>query len=96
MSKQILHSKYKDERDEIVKKLNTFYGPFKELRMMSNILYSKLALEIKEKLIRKGKNFRTLEYLLDGKKFNRQDDEILRAEFNLEVHHPDERPPREF
>src|SRR5438552_736068 len=36
-------TKSKEERDEIIKKLNTFYGPFKELRTQSKILYSKFA-----------------------------------------------------
>jgi len=42
-------AKSKEERDEIIKKLNSFYGPFKELRTQSKILYSKFALELKSK-----------------------------------------------
>src|SRR5438067_1493494 len=33
-------AKSKEERDEIIKQLNSFYGPFKELRTQSKILYS--------------------------------------------------------
>lgn len=40
--------KSQEERDEIVKKLNTFYGQFKQLRTQSRILYAKFAREIAE------------------------------------------------
>src|SRR5437899_9395235 len=63
-------AKSKEERDEIIKKLNSFYGPFKELRTQSRILYDKFALELKAKSKEEtGHSFRTLEYLLEGKKF---------------------------
>ncbi len=68
----------KEERDEIIKKLNSFYGPLKELRTQSKILYSKFAPELKSKCRKEtGHSFRTLHYLLEGKKFAAHDDEIL-------------------
>ncbi len=70
--------KSKEERDEIIKKLNSFYGPLKELRTQSRILYNKFALGLKAQYKEKtGHHFRTLGYLLEGKKFTGQDDEIL-------------------
>lgn len=70
--------KSKEERDEIVKKLNTFYGPFKQLREQSKILYGKFALEAAPEYKKAtGTRFRTLRYLLEGKTFNVQDTEIL-------------------
>ena len=40
--RQYMLSKSEEERDDITKKLNTFYGPFKELRTQSRLLYLKL------------------------------------------------------
>lgn len=70
--------KSKDEKDEIVKKLNTFYGPFKLLRTQSKILYGKFALKVGPEYLKStGTRFRTLRYLLEGKTFDVQDKEIL-------------------
>ena len=71
-------AKSKEERDEIIKKLNSFYGPFKELRTQSKILYTKFALELRSIYKKEtGHSFRTLQYLLEGKKLSAQDDEVL-------------------
>jgi len=71
-------AKSKEERDEIIKKLNSFYGPFKELRTQSKIFYSKFATELQAKYRKDtGARFRTLRYLLEGKRFTGQDDELL-------------------
>lgn len=70
--------KSKDEKDEIVKKLNSFYGPSKELRTQSKILYGKFALKAAPEYQKAtGTRFRTLRYLLEGKTFDVQDTEIL-------------------
>src|SRR5258705_4660041 len=68
----------KEERDEIIKKLNDFYGPFKELRTQSKILYGKFALELRPGYEgATGTRFRTLRYLLEGCTLDVQDTEIL-------------------
>src|SRR6185295_6969534 len=77
-ARQFALLKSKEERDEIIKKLNTFYGPFRELRTQSRILYSKFALELRPESEREtGKRFRTLRHLLEGKSLARQDKELL-------------------
>jgi|GEM_PF-464258 len=77
-ARQFNLSKSKEERDEINKKLNGFYGPFKELRTQSKILYGKFALKvIPEYLKATGTRFRTLRYLLEGRTFDAQDTQIL-------------------
>ena len=62
--------KHDDERNEIYKKLNDFYGPFEQLRMKSRRLY---ALFVQSK----GEDFRTLTALLKGEKFNANDKRLL-------------------
>jgi hypothetical protein len=62
-ARQFALLKSKEERDEIIRKLNLFYGPFKELRTQSKILYEKFVLQ------RKSSPFRTLKHLLDGNRF---------------------------
>src|SRR6185295_9472088 len=77
-ARQFNLSKSKEERDEITKKLNSFYGPFKELRTQSKILYGKFALQAAPDYeAATGSRFRTLRYLLEGKTFEAQDTEIL-------------------
>lgn len=68
--RQFALMKSKEERDEIIKKLNLFYGPFKELRVESKILYGKF-------LQRRGQPFRTLRHLLEGKNFVDQEARLL-------------------
>ena len=73
-------AKSKEERDEIVKKLNSFYGPFKQLRTQSRILYAKFATERMRDYNKKNPNkpFRTLRFLLQGKEeLDASDSEIL-------------------
>jgi ubiquinone/menaquinone biosynthesis C-methylase UbiE len=70
--------KSKDEREEIIKKLNSFYGPFKELRTQSKILYGKFALDAApEYFAATGTRFRTLRYLLEGRTFETQDTQLF-------------------
>jgi hypothetical protein len=77
-ARQFNLAKSKEERDEITKKLNSFYGPFKELRTQSKILYGKFALRAASDYeAATGTRFRTLRYLLEGKTFDAQDTEIL-------------------
>jgi ubiquinone/menaquinone biosynthesis C-methylase UbiE len=77
----------KEERDEIVRKLNTFYGPFRQLRTQSRILYAKFAQELmpdyNEKHRHEDKRFRTLRYLVRGKKFEGADLVLLRQILHL-------------
>jgi len=75
--RQLEISKSKEEREEILKKLNTFYGPFKELRTQSKILYRKFAPSHREEYKNRGFRFRTLSYLIEGNTFSGQDAEIL-------------------
>jgi 2-polyprenyl-3-methyl-5-hydroxy-6-metoxy-1,4-benzoquinol methylase len=70
-------AKSKEERDEIIKKLNSFYGPFKALRTQSRLLYGKFALAIQQSDKASGVRFRTLRHLLEGKTFVGQDKELL-------------------
>jgi hypothetical protein len=44
--RQIALSKSEEERDEILKRLNMFYGPFIELRTQSKLLYEKFEHEL--------------------------------------------------
>jgi SAM-dependent methyltransferase len=75
----------KEERDDIVRKLNTFYGPFRQLRTQSRILYSKFAKELMREHSEKhdGERFRTLRYLVSGGKFEGADLELLKQILHL-------------
>lgn len=75
--KQLEVARSKEEREEIHRKLNTFYGPFKELRTQSRILNRKFALEHRQAAKQNGQRFRTLHHLLEGKVFTGQDAELL-------------------
>lgn len=74
-----------DEKKEIYKKLNEFYGPFLEMRLKSNHLYERFA-KIKKK--ESGKDFRTLIFLLEGNEFIGNDkvllEEIIKINQKLE------------
>jgi SAM-dependent methyltransferase len=52
------------ERDDIRYKLNSFFGPMKELRTESRLLYDLFAINEKKNV----EGFRTLSYLVDGNK----------------------------
>jgi hypothetical protein len=59
-----------EERKSIYKKLNSFYGPFQQLRGTSQELYKMF-------IPTQDGNFRTLTALLDGKKFEGNDQILL-------------------
>src|SRR5262249_13420485 len=61
---------FEDERKEIYKKLNSFYGPLRQLRGISAQLYEMLRAN-------RDKNFRTLVALLNGEKFEGNDKVLL-------------------
>ena len=61
---------YEDEKKEIYKKLNSFYGPFQQLRGISAELYARMRAS-------RGEGFRTLTALLHGEKFEGNDKVIL-------------------
>lgn len=76
--RQLSLSKSKEERDDILKRLNTFYGPFIELRTQSKLLYSKFEDELLKKSAGTGKRFRTLRHLLEEKTFTPQEENLLK------------------
>ena len=76
--RQLSLSKSKEERDDILKRLNTFYGPFIELRAQSKLLYSKFEDELVKKSAGTGKRFRTLRHILEGKTFTTQEENLLK------------------
>ena len=73
-NKNLNSKKEEEERKEIYKKLNEFYGPLLQLRLKSNALYEKFAASYKSQ----NQNFKTLVYLLDGNKFTGNDDALLK------------------
>ncbi|HYT41295.1 MAG TPA: hypothetical protein VEP90_03020, partial [Methylomirabilota bacterium] len=62
---------YNAERKLAYEKLNSFYGPFQQLRGVSRELYSMF-------VPTKDENFRTLTALLEGKKFEGNDEILLK------------------
>lgn len=74
----IQNKKHDDERKEIYKKLNEFYGPFEQLRQKSRRLYALFVAS-------KGENFRTLPALLKGEKFNNNDKRLLGEIISIDV-----------
>ena len=62
-NKNLTAKKEEEERSEIHKKLNEFYGPLLQLRMKSNLIYQKF----RERFVKEDSKFTTLTYLLDGK-----------------------------
>jgi hypothetical protein len=77
-NKQSLKQKNSDdERKEIYKKLNDFYGPFQQLRKKSQLLYDQFAKEEKDKHKAHGERFKTLLFLLEGNKFTGNDENLL-------------------
>src|SRR4051812_214513 len=55
--KQLAIAKSKEEREEIQRKLNLFYGPFKELRTQSKLLYRRFAVAHREEGKKLGQRF---------------------------------------
>jgi hypothetical protein len=62
-----------DERKEIYKKLNDFYGPLLQLRKKSEKLYRLFS----KRLGKEGENFRTLNHLLEGKEMTENEKVLL-------------------
>ena len=71
----------KDEnrRNEIYKKLNSFYGPYIHLRKKSYILYQKF----QKKYRAQDPNFSTLKYLLKGETFDENEKALLKEIIDL-------------
>lgn|SRR5574341_36981 len=75
--KMFKSKQYDDERKEIYKKLNEFYGPFQQLRNKSTNLYRLFT-------IGKDADFRTLIALLDDEKFNDNDKKLIEEIINID------------
>lgn len=65
--------KQEDDKKEIQKRLDEFYGPFYQLRMKSNLLYQKF-----RENYNSDPDFSTLTYILDEKKFTKNEEELLK------------------
>jgi hypothetical protein len=65
----------KSERDEIYKKLNSFYGPIRLQLKMSRNLYLIFSNSIKQRL--QIREFKTLPYILDGEDFTKTESKLL-------------------
>ncbi len=74
---QLELSKSEGEHDELLKKLNSFYGPLRELRTESVILYRRFAIKLQDEYRNKNRRFRTLRFLLESGRFEKQDQELL-------------------
>ncbi len=70
---------HEDERKEIYKKLNSFYGPMKQLLGVSFELYDRFTFS-------RPKDFRTLVALLNGVKFEGNDKILLEQILEVEEH----------
>lgn len=64
--KTLRHLRHEDEKKEIQRQLNEFYGPYQQRLETSRQLYEKLE-------IGKPDNFRTLTFFLEGNKFTGND-----------------------
>lgn len=69
----LLQKSIEDRRNEIYKKLNEFYGPLLQLRKQSQRLYE----IFRKNYYPKDENFRSLDYLLKGHKFNPTEKNLL-------------------
>ena len=79
-NKRLLTQKnHEDERKEIYKKLNSFYGPMKQLLGVSLELYERLTAS-------RPKDFRTLVTLLNGQKFEGNDKILLEQILDVGEH----------
>lgn len=65
----------KNERDEIYKKLNSFYGPIRLQLKISNELYNIFRSSIIKRL--NLNEFRTLPFILDGNKLNKTEKTLI-------------------
>jgi hypothetical protein len=77
-TRQLELTKSKEERNEILQRLNIFYGPFIQLRTQSEVIYRKFESELEEQYNQKGERFRTLRHLLEGKTFQPQEEDLLK------------------
>jgi len=75
---QLELSKSKEERNEILQRLDTFYGPFIQLRTQSEVIYRKFESELEKEYKQKGTRFRTLRHLLEGKTLSPQENDLLK------------------
>ena len=75
----VLQKSIEDERKEIYKKLNEFYGPLLQHREKSSLLYERF----RESYYPKDESFRTLDYLLKGHEFT--DTEISLLDEIIEI-----------
>jgi hypothetical protein len=73
----LIQKQREDERKEIYQKLNSFYGPLQRLLGKSEMLY-------KIFVSSHGENFRTLVALLQGVKFEGNDEELLNQILDLD------------
>ncbi len=71
--------KLEEQRLQLNKKLNEFYGPLYQLRKKSNILYKKF----RQKFEETDPDFSTLRYLLNGYKFEGNDKVLLEEIINI-------------
>jgi hypothetical protein len=74
--RQLQERQREEERQEIYKKLNSFYGPILQLRSESSDLYELFT-------VGRDKNFRTLWALLDGETFVGNDAVLLQQIFDV-------------
>lgn len=88
LMKQIALSQTEKKRADILVKLNTFYGPFKELRTQSRTLYdiflAVMRLEYGDGIPKKG--FRTLVWLLEGNRLKRKANTVFQQIIEIEDH----------
>ena len=70
--KNLNAKKQEEEKKEIQKRLDEFYGPFYQLRKKSHLIYEKF-----RENYNSDSDFSTLTYLLDGKKFSKNEEELL-------------------
>lgn len=78
--KKTLDSKSQEnERDEIYKKLNDFYGPLLQLRKKSELLYLIFSADLKSD----NPQFRTITHLLEGRDLTKNQRELLEEIINI-------------
>jgi ubiquinone/menaquinone biosynthesis C-methylase UbiE len=82
-TRQLAIIKSKEERDEILRKLDKFYGPFIQVRTQSKLLYRKFYYDLEKKHAVVEERFRTLRYLLQGGTFTAQEEVLLKQILEL-------------
>lgn len=80
-AEQLEIAKRKNRADEISRKLQKFYGPYRQACAQTKELYTRFALSLKDEFGKRGEAFRTLIYLVEGKPLSVSDratlDQIL-------------------